>query len=593
MLIRDLNKGYILYRNILDKNIFLYVLLIIISGLFEGLGISLFIPLLSLENIMTDDSPINGFFRYLFSGLGLELNLENLLVVILLIFTLKAVFLFWAQFVQVSLNTLFISELKKQLMGRLYESEYSYFLKGKSGNISTIFLQEVGRANSSFNHFSKLIAQIINIFIYLGTSFLLNPKFTILALLFGVISFVCLKKLPQKTRKYSLDFSRITASNQDLILQIMKSFRYLKATNSFSQISKKVNQQIVDEAVAQKKMALISALMRIIIEPISVLGITVILLVEVANRGLALQNVLVSAFLFRKIFSQIMEFQGSLNSFSTTVGGLLKVERIKSELEQNKESISYGKYGEITSAPGELFEINNGSLSIEGNQILKNLKVKITKGKSYAIVGPSGGGKTSFLSLLAGLFHSQNGEFTIEGRKISGIDKEKFRSQIGYVAQGSIIFNDTIKNNINLWREDFSTEKFQLACQLANCQEFIDKLPQKADTIIGEGGVQLSGGEIQRISLAREIIKNPALLILDEATNGLDSLSEREFFKNLDQLDYNITILMVSHKLSTIQNVDEIFVFQNGEIVQQGSHEKLKAEKEGLFFSMLQAQELV
>jgi subfamily B ATP-binding cassette protein MsbA len=208
--------------------------------------------------------------------------------------------------------------------------------------------------------------------------------------------------------------------------------------------------------------------------------------------------------------------------------------------------------------------------------VLKNINLEIPKGKKIALVGVSGSGKSTFIQLLLRFFDVSNGEILIDGKNIKTITQENLRALTGLVTQQTTLFNDTATNNIALGKEvDFNA--IQNAATLANAAEFIEKLPQQYETNIGDNGIKLSGGEQQRLTIARAIYKNAPILILDEATSHLDSNSEKLVHDALQNLLQNKTAIIIAHRLSTVQFADEIVVLKDGNIIEQGSHHAINA----------------
>jgi subfamily B ATP-binding cassette protein MsbA len=236
-------------------------------------------------------------------------------------------------------------------------------------------------------------------------------------------------------------------------------------------------------------------------------------------------------------------------------------------------------------------EIRNVSFKYKDEYVLKDFSLKIPKGKTIALVGQSGSGKSTLANLILRFYDVNKGEILIDGTNIKNIKKEALREMMGLVTQESILFNETVRNNITLGGDNSTMEEVVAAAKIANAHEFIVDLPEQYDTNIGDSGNSLSGGQKQRLSIATAVFKNPPIMILDEATSALDTESEQLVQKALEKLMENRTSVVIAHRLSTIQKADEIIVLQKGEIVEQGKHEAL-LEKKGAYYKYVNMQSL-
>jgi subfamily B ATP-binding cassette protein MsbA len=233
--------------------------------------------------------------------------------------------------------------------------------------------------------------------------------------------------------------------------------------------------------------------------------------------------------------------------------------------------------------------IENINFAYENENVLSNFSIEVPKGKTVALVGQSGSGKSTIANLLTRFYDVQKGNIKIDGIDIKDFNLQSLRGLMGLVTQDSILFNDTIKNNLLLGKEDASDEEIIEALKIANAYEFVKDLPDGINTNIGDSGNKLSGGQKQRLSIARAVLKNPPIMVLDEATSALDTESERLVQQALENMMQNRTSVVIAHRLSTIQKADTIVVMQKGEIVEQGTHEELLA-KNGMYSRLVQMQ---
>jgi subfamily B ATP-binding cassette protein MsbA len=239
----------------------------------------------------------------------------------------------------------------------------------------------------------------------------------------------------------------------------------------------------------------------------------------------------------------------------------------------------------------ECISLKNISFKYKDQYVLKDFSLEIEKGKTVALVGQSGSGKSTIANLLTRFYDVNEGSIQIDGVDIKNISKKSLRGLMGIVSQDSILFNDTVGNNIKLGKYDASNSELIDAAEISNSYEFIKGLPEGFDTNIGDSGNRLSGGQKQRLSIARAVLKNPPIMILDEATSALDTESERLVQDALENMMKNRTSIVIAHRLSTIQKADTIVVLSKGEIVEIGKHSEL-LDKKGVYYNLVELQSL-
>jgi subfamily B ATP-binding cassette protein MsbA len=254
-------------------------------------------------------------------------------------------------------------------------------------------------------------------------------------------------------------------------------------------------------------------------------------------------------------------------------GSLENMRDFQKEIELNKEengTISFLKFNDT-------IKITEVSFSYGETKILDNINLEIRKNESIAFVGESGSGKTTLVNLISGLLSGDTGKLSIDGISFNDLDKDSFRKRIGYITQDSVIFNDTIYNNVTFWSESTPENilRFERAIKQASLSEFVQSLPNGKESELGNNGINLSGGQKQRISIARELYKDIDILVMDEATSALDSETELTIQQSIDALQGKYTILIVAHRLSTIRNVDRIVCMNKGKIENEGGFSEL------------------
>lgn len=275
------------------------------------------------------------------------------------------------------------------------------------------------------------------------------------------------------------------------------------------------------------------------------------------------------------IFSQIMRPAKSISdSFSNIHSGIAAGERVLALIDEKPMIVDAPNAINIKEF-NEGIHFNNVSFAYPGRDVLKNINLTVAKGKTVALVGPSGGGKSTLMDMIPRFIEQQSGEILIDDKNIQSVTMNSLRSLMGIVNQESILFNDSIFNNIAFGKTNVTQEEVEAAARIANAHNFILETENGYNTNIGDRGTKLSGGQRQRICIARAVLSNPPIMLLDEATSALDTESEKLVQDALNNLMKNRTSLIIAHRLSTIQNADNIIVLENGEIVEEGTHHQL------------------
>jgi ATP-binding cassette, subfamily B, bacterial MsbA len=323
------------------------------------------------------------------------------------------------------------------------------------------------------------------------------------------------------------------------------------------------------------------------------LGVTAMAIVLWFGGKLVLSydsDISASAFVgYIAIFSQIINPAKAFSSaFYNIQKGIASVERIN-KITEAEESIKEPENALSHPSFNNSIEFKNVSFAYNDKHVLKNINLKIEKGKTIALVGQSGAGKSTLVDLLPRFYDTVSGEVLIDGKDVKQMKLQDLRALFGVVTQESILFNDTVFNNIAFGVENAKEEDVIAAAKVANAHEFVSQMENTYQTNIGDRGSKLSGGQRQRLSIARAVFKNPPILILDEATSALDTESERLVQDALNHLMQNRTSIVIAHRLSTIQNADEIIVMHEGSVVERGKHVEL-ITKDGVYKKLCDLQ---
>ncbi len=486
-----------------------------------------------------------------------------------------------------------IENLRKTAFERISFLHIGYFSNERKGDILSKLTNDVQEIeNSVVNSLKVAFREPATIIIYFIVLFIMSYQLTLFTIVFLPVSGYIISTIAKRLKKKATQSQESLGRVVGIIDETLSGMRVVKAFNARGYVTDKFRKEIKKYADINVNMAKKNELASPLSEFMGVFVVAIILLYGgnmILNNESSLDA---SSFLtYIIIFTQVLTPAKALsNSFSTIQRGLASGERIFKVIDTEPE---------IKDAEGarplENFEtgieFKNVSFAYEKETVLKNININIQKGKTIALVGPSGGGKSTLSDLIPRFYDPTAGEILIDGVSIKAYETESVRKLMGIVTQESILFNDTIFNNIAFGLKDAKPEEVERAAKIANAHEFIIRSENGYQTEIGERGSKLSGGQRQRISIARAVLKNPPILILDEATSALDSESEMLVQEALTNLMKNRTSVVIAHRLSTIQHADEILVIQQGEIVERGTHDSLIKEA-GLYNKLIVMQSL-
>lgn len=507
------------------------------------------------------------------------------------LFLLRNLFRYLAVYFMVAFRTGVSRDLRNALYNKILSLPVSYFTEQKKGDLIT-------RVSSDVDYVQGYVLMpIVEVFrapfMILATLAMLifmNWELTLAALIILPIMGFVISSISKSLRQDARKAQNVLGIIISKVEETLNASKIIKIFNAEKSLSKTFNQTTTSWRSltnrVERKYELAS--------PTSELlgSFTIIVLVWFGGRLIIEGNGLSGeAFLtFLGLFFQLLDPAKSLTKVISDVSrGSASVERVMDVLNADT-TVNEPENPKIIHEFEYEIEFKNVDFAYEENNfVIKDFNLKIPKGKSVALVGQSGSGKTTVANLLTRFYDVTSGEILIDGIPIKELSLSAYRSLLGMVTQESVLFNDTVGNNIAMGKSDASQEEIQKAAEIANAHEFIYKLPLKYQESIGEGGSKLSGGQKQRISIARAVLKNPPIMILDEATSALDTHSERLVQVALEQMMSNRTSLIIAHRLSTIQNVDKIVVMDSGRILEQGNHSEL-IQKNGMYAKLIEMQ---
>lgn len=581
---------YYFYRY-LGYRVFVAFILSLFLGVLDGFGLAMFIPLLKMSNSDTSASGEDlgnlSFLPEFLNSIGIELNIINALIIILVFFSLKGVVGYLEGFTRVVYQQKFIREIRVSNINFLNSFDYGEFVKSDVGRIQNTFSAEVERVNVAYRTYFKSMQYGVLVAVYVFFAFSANPRFALIVAIGGVLTNFIFKWMFEKTKALSKKYTVHAHKFQSLLIQQVAVYKYLKATGLNKFFGKKLIRSIDDIEVLQRKIGIVDSSLKALREPVTILIVVIAILIQVQYFDSDIGLIILSLLFLYRALTFLMALQETWNKFLGVSGSLDNMTEFTNELRDNKEENGNLVFNKFSSS----IKLNDLSFCYDGTQILDNISLKINRNETIAIVGESGSGKTTLMNLIAGLLVPTSGEIIIDQIKYSNIDLYSLRQKIGYISQEAPVFNDTVFNNVTFWAEknDLNLKKFEDALRKAAIYDFVNSLPQKEDEYLGNNGINISGGQKQRLSIARELFKDVDFLFMDEATSALDGETERAIQKNIEALHGEYTIFMVAHRLATIKNADRIILLNNGKIDGIGTFNELTG-KSIRFRQMLELQ---
>jgi subfamily B ATP-binding cassette protein MsbA len=525
-----------------------------------------------------------------FSNDDPERALLLVISLILVTFFLKNIFNYAALFFITFLRNGILKDIRIALYNKVTNMSMSHFTEKRKGDLMSRVSNDVTEIQYSFlSIIELLIREPLTIFFALIMMFSISVKLTLFVLIFvpfaGILISRIGKTLQPKSNKVQIEVGEVLAKIEETIsgLNIIKAFR---AESNFQEKFKQTNQRLFKLSNSLiNRMNLSSPLSEFM--GIGVFAVLLwyggsLVLVEKQMNAAASITFLGLAYGVLTPAKGISKALYNIKKGNAAAARVLEVLETENPIKNPKNPVDFGKFNKNIT-------FKDVSFSYENEIVIDTLNLTIKKGTSVALVGPSGGGKSTIANLVPRFYDVTKGCIQIDGNDIRDISKDDLRELMGIVTQDSILFNDSIRNNLRIAKPDATDEEMRKATQIANALSFIEALPNGFDTVIGDQGNKLSGGQKQRLSISRAVLKDPAVLILDEATSALDTESERLVQDALIQMMKNRTSLVIAHRLSTIQNADLIIVLQNGKIVEKGKHEELIAKK-GVYKKLIELQ---
>ena len=507
---------------------------------------------------------------------GIFGSLIYVCIVIISSFLMSNIFKYLSAIVMAKAKADTIKNMRVDIYKSVSKLHVGYFTEQRKGDIMSRITNDIQQIENSITHNLKILfREPLTVIAYFWLLIKISPSLTLFTLILLPVAGVIISEIAKRLKKTAIQSQESLGRQLNILDETISGIRVIKAFNAVGYINRIFTKEVKNYAnidYSFSKRYELSSPISEILGAISISGILIYGGDLVLNKGTLDASLFIT---FLAVFTQILQptkaIAGAVTHFQRGIASgerVFEIVDIKPAIENKpnpKKLVSFEK--EI--------EFKNVSFSYDSKKVLDNISFKVEKGKTVALVGPSGGGKSTLANLVPRFYDPDEGEVLVDGISLKDYDYKSIRHHMGIVTQESILFNDSLLNNIAFGLDECDEKEVIKAAKIANAHDFILQEPEGYQRLIGDRGSKLSGGQKQRVTIARALLKNPSILILDEATSALDSESEMLVQEAINNLMKSRTTLVIAHRLSTIQNADEILVINEGKIVERGSHNEL------------------
>ena len=572
----------------------LAAVLTVVAAFVEGLGLALLIPLLALVGLDVGGGSVAAVmdaFEGAVRALGLELSLALVLTLYAGLVITGATLSRWAALASATVSHGYAAGLRAELQESLARASWLFHTRSRGSHLTQVLTSEASRVVMATDALLALVVRVATTTVYVVAAMLIAPALTLLVAVLGSGAFVALRSRTRAVHGLGRQIVAANAAMYDAIGEDLGGLKLIKghgvegrSIGAFAELAQRVADLYVASARAQLGTAFA-------MRTASVLILSGLVFGAVTWFGLAPAGLLVLIYVFARLAPLIQGLQTSLQNFVANVPAHAEVTSLLQAAQAASEHVAGS---DAVTEVRDAIVVDCVSFGYEAEtRVLRDLTLRIDAGTTTAIVGPSGSGKSTLADLLIGLLRPDSGSIAVDGRALEPTWLQAWRSSIGYVPQDAFVFHASIRNNLRATSPTASDAELWQALDDASARGFVERLPLGLDTVLGDRGVRISGGERQRIALARAMLRRPAMLVLDEATSNLDVDNERRVQAAVESLRGRLTIVMIAHRLATVRSADRIHVLDAGRVVESGDWDTLVADPAGRFRAMCVEQGIV
>ncbi len=548
------------------KRIIFTVFALLFSGLAEVLSFAAIIPLLGMA-MFPDTGDMNQSFiessmSTIFDTFGLEMSMGGILVLIVLLMTLKSLLSFYAMKEVGYICADVEVDLRKNMVNSLLYADWRYYLNNQTGDLSSAISTQVQNACNVFRATGLVLAGIIQVGLFSAMSLAISIPITLGGIFLGIIVMFILRNFVTLARVSAKTLAKHEGALLSTLIDGLRGIKSNKAMGLQDRLQKYLDLDIVKLADMRKRIILSSSALKNFVEPVQVFGIAISLYILSSYWNQGFEELLVLIMLFYRTGQRLGNLQIYYQQIFTAIPPFWFVMNIINNAKKEREDLKSGDEPSLNQS----IVFNQVSFAYDDKNVLDKVNLNIKAGDFITIVGPSGGGKTTLTDMLLRFNKPDSGTIEIDGKNINDLNKAQLRKMVGYVPQETVLFHDTVRNNLNFGDIKISDKKLKEVLHRAGAIDFVEQLPDGLDFNVGEHGGRLSGGQKQRIGLARALLHTPKILILDEPTSALDKISENDILNTLNVLRGTVTIIAISHQETFVNASDIKYSLENGKI---------------------------
>jgi ATP-binding cassette subfamily C protein len=541
------------------------LLCLLVAGILEGLGLSSVLPLVRVAidgSVSAEPSGIEARLVGLFSRVGLEPTLGVLLWVITAAFAAKAALILFARRQIGYAVARIVADLRLRLLRALLRADWTFFVHRPVGSFANSFVTEAQRSAAAYMNATWLVFRVMELGIYATIAFVASWRVTIVALLIGTLLVLGLSGLVRAGRHAGTRQTKLFRSLLGRFSDLLQGSKALKAMGRVEDMAPLLEEETLRVQRVRQHQVFVKEALPALQEPMVVGVFALGLFVGVATLGLELPHLLLLAVLLERTYSAMNKAQRRYQKVALDESAHFALLRTIAEAEARAERLGSGPRVRLA----DRIELEDVHFAYGEQDVLRGVDLTIPAGSVTALTGPSGAGKTTVLDLVVGLVQPDAGQVRVDGTPLTELDLGAWRRSIGYVPQEANLLHDTVAANVRLGDATVSDAQVVAALRAAHAWDFVEALPEGLDTVVGERGSALSGGQCQRISIARALVHGPSLLILDEATTSLDPASEAAVLDAVRELASRTTVLAVSHQPALLRIADLVYHVAEGQV---------------------------